>query len=146
MASLISLPLPSLWQPPAHRTLMGALAAGATLTNATPVSEAILTGNLRFLTVRFLASAAGTLAFAFVRSVGVSTAALFLGDGAAGNGYGELNPAALTKYATGAPSSVAVTASTEAILQVTANGEWYGLLTYTPSASGAVTWCDVSAL
>ena len=115
------------------------------MANATAVSEAILVANVRFLTVRFLATAAGSLTFAFARPLATGPN-LFLPSGASGQTSGELNPAALTTYATLAPSAVAVTANTEAVLQVTTNGEWYGVLTYTPSGAGAMTWCDVSAL
>ena len=145
MANLYTLPQPSVWLPYAHKELAGALSPGATLTNATAVSEVLLVGNVRFLTVRILATAAGSLTFAFARPKGVNPNR-FLPSQASGQTSGELDPAGITPYATLAPSAVAVSANTEAVMQVTTNGEWFGVLTYTPSASGVVTWVDVSAL
>lgn len=133
-----TLPQPPANTPAAHRVLRGALAPATALTNATAVSEVISLGSTRFLTVRILSAAAGSLTFAFARPVATT-------DGYA-LANGELDPSKLTAYGTLAPSAVSVSANTEAVLSVTCNGEWYGILTYTPSASAALTWVDVAAV
>lgn len=103
----------------AHREIAGALAAGAALTNGTPVVQTVSTGGAKTGTLRFLATAGGTLAFAWMRPVGD------------------------TAYPTGNPANVAVTADTEAVVALTVAGHGILRVTFTPSANGTITHADV---
>lgn len=112
-----------------HQVVGGALAPGAAYTNGSAVRAIVqLAGAARFR-VRFKGSGAGSLALAFLRPGATLT-----------------NPATAETYNT-APSPVAVTANTEAVLEVAEHfGEHGAVLTFTPSADGTVTWCDIARL
>ena len=134
---LARLPLPNSYTLPVHRALGGALGVGATLVNATAAGEIVCIAYARYLTVRFKATAAGSLQLDYIRPYATEP----ILDSPA------MPLASYQKYTVPAsPGAVAVSANTEAVLQATTNGEFFCLLTYTPSAGGAMTYCDVSAI
>lgn len=139
-ANQASLPTPASYVPFDHRVLKGALAPGSALASATVIGEVIPIANVRYLTIRVLtATAGGTLNFDFVRPVATEPVMLSTDTG--------VNPAQVTKYTSPAsPTAVAVTAGTQASLQVTCNGEKYGYVSITGGGTGTVSWVDVSAL
>lgn len=51
-----------------------------------------------------------------------------------------------TIYATGAPTQVAVSAGTEALITIACTGECYAIIKFTGGGTGTITFCDVSAL
>lgn len=116
-------------QPRYNASVGGALADGATLTNATPVQVLVpLAGCVRYR-FRFKATAGGTLAFAYCRA-NLSPAA---------------SPAQATPYTANNPSNITVAANVEApSLDADHYGEDYLLITFTPSASGTVVYADIS--
>jgi len=143
-ANTPTLKQPAIITPPFHRRLTGALAAGTVTANGVAIKEVIALGaNVRFLTIRCAAATANvTLAFDFVSPL-AKTDVHTLQTGA----VGAIDPAQVTPYAdTLTPSSVTVVAGTPNALQVTCNGESYGLITVTGSGAGTLTYVDVSAV
>lgn len=49
-----------------------------------------------------------------------------------------------TIYTTGAPAQVPILANTEAIITFTGKGEGFGIVKFTGTAAGVITYCDVS--
>lgn len=102
----------------------GVLAASAAVVNATPVSEYVQVAGSARVRARIKTSGAGTLDLTF---------GFFVND-------------VFTAYATGNPAQVAVSAATEAKIESDTYGESWCKVTFTPSANGTVTFCDVSQL
>lgn len=91
--------------------------------------EIVALGSSAFAAVRLKATCAGTLSFHF------------LGP--------DCNPETKslgTECTSGNPTDVAVTANTEAIIQPSPNGEEYGVVRFTPSGSGAITYVDYASI
>lgn len=140
-ANTPTLPVPALSTPPTHRRLTGALKAGTATANGVALSEVIALGpNVRFLTIRaLLATAGGSLAFDFV-APNATTDAFYMANGG-------IDPTKVTKYNdTLTPAAATITAGTTCPLQVTCNGELFGVVTVTPSGTGTITGIDIAAL
>lgn len=141
MANTPGLPQPAVITQPIHRRLSGALKPGTAIASGTDVSEVIALGaNIRFLTIRAAtATAGGTLKFDFVAPVATTdSGGYFLSNG-------EIDPSKVTKYADSlTPSTVPITAgTTPAVMQVTCNGESYGIVTISPGGTGTVSYVDL---
>jgi|SRR6185312_3908722 len=114
------------------RRLIGALKAGAVCVASTAMSEYVAIPNKGDVRVRIKASVGGTISLHYM---GPDV------DVTAGTG---------TEYSTGNPADVTVTADTEAMVDTGKDtdahpmGEGYVKITYTPSGSGTITFCDVS--
>ena len=91
----------------------------------------------RYVTFRFKATVAGSLQLDYIRPVATGP----ILDSPA------MPLASYQKYTSPAsPAAVVTVANVESSLQVTTSGEFWCLLTFTPSAGpGVVTYCDVSA-
>lgn len=140
-ANLLTIPLPASYVPSTHRVLGGALAPGSATANAAVIAEVIPIANCRYLTIRVktAASGTGTLSFDFVRPVATEPFQL--------SPSGATDPARVVKYVSPAsPTAVAVSATTEASLQVTCNGESFGLVSFTGTATSSIAYVDVCAL
>ncbi len=105
-----------------HVRLLTSLAVAAALTNGSPVSQVIPIAGCPAGRVRWKSTCAGTLKGEFCSSDGE------------------------TVYATAQPASVAIVANTENYFDFNPRGEAYFKITFTPSADGAVTFCDVCGL
>lgn len=116
---------PELRPRPSFR-VSGDLAVGASLSNGVVVDEIVPIAGSARLRVRFKASAAGALD---VVLMGPNTNTDTEGG---------------TQYSTGNPTQVAVSANTEAKIDVDLYGESWALIKYTPSGSGTITYVDVS--
>lgn len=112
-----------------YRRLSGALKVGAACTNGTRIVEIVALGSSAFAAVRMKATCAGTLSFHFL-----------------GPDTNAETGAFPTECATGNPTDVAVGANTEAIIQPAPNGEEYGLVIFTPSGSGVITYVDYASI
>ena len=143
-ANTPALPVPAIITPPSHRRLSGNLKPGAAIANATAIAEVIALGpNVRFLTIRATtATAGGTLAFDFVQPVATTD------SGGFHLANGSIDDTKVTAYADSlTPSTATITAgTTPAVIQVTCNGESYGLVKITGGGTGTVGYVDVSAL
>lgn len=103
------------------------LAAGATLVSGTPVKAiANLAGAAR-ARIRLKTTANGSLTLAYLRP----------------DQPREFTIADALVY-DAAPSPVAVTGGTEAVMDLDLYGEHGAVVIFTPSANGAVTWADIS--
>ncbi len=138
--------MPDVVYRPANR-LQGTFAPGTVLTNGTPIKQIITLANCIGYAIRILTvTSTGTLAVTYLDpSARTESGVIITGVGS--------NAA----YATGAPASVAVSAATEAILigssypyyngttavLPTYNGESYALITFTPTLTGSLAWCDL---
>lgn len=107
-----------------HRKAGAALADGASVTSGVPAVEIFATGGAKVASVRFRATVAGTLALAYLRPRGPNEA--------------------LVAYTASQPADTAITANTEAVVSLTPNGLSLLRATFTPSATGAITHCDVT--
>lgn len=119
------------------RRLTGQLAAGAATSNGGVLWEAIaVRGSARVRARILTATNGGTIDLVFVGpnfDPGTPTAA-----------YASIVG---TKYTTGNPTQVAVTAGTEATIVADCYGEGYLLVVFTGSVgAGVITFCDVSQL
>lgn len=92
---------------------------GSALTNAQPITVIIPIAGARVLRIRILSAAGGTLSHAFLRPDGV------------------------TPYPTNNPADVVVVGGTENKSDITCTGEGYLKLTFTPTATAALNYCDV---
>lgn len=93
------------------------------VTSGQAISVQVPVGGSQRVRFRFLSSATGTLAFRLAYQDNTGT---------------------FTPYATGNPADVSVTANTETYQEITVGGETWLLVTFTPSATGTITWLDVS--
>lgn len=141
MAADASIRTPSS-KPKPQRRLGGLLAPGATVLNGVYYVVVPCYG-LQKLVARIKVSGNnGTIDIVFVGPDFQQDQAL--GAAAAAAGY---NAAIGTKYTSGNPTQVAVTAGTEAIITATCNGEHYALIKYTQLVGvGAIVYCDVAGL
>lgn len=105
-----------------HRRLGGNMGPGVACANGVDVVQRVTIAGSPGGSVRFKATAAGSLKFEFQSSDGVDT------------------------YGTGNPVAVPVVANTETKLDFTARGEAYAIITFTPSANGTFTFVDLCAL
>jgi hypothetical protein len=119
---------------PATDTLYGGNIAaglpGSTLTDATAVTAQIAIAGALLVRLRGLFTAGGTLHFQYLRPAALRPAA-------AGAGY------AYSTAVVPPVGDVTVTANTEFSADITPGGESDLLVTFTPSASGVVTFFDV---
>lgn len=102
------------------RPVGGLLAAGATVTIATPATQVIPVSGASSVTIRGKFSVAGTLSFAFRRSP----------------------PDTATAYTVGNPSDVTVSAATEFEKMCYCVGESELAVTFTADSTGTVTFLD----
>lgn len=106
------------------RPIGGALAEGATLTNAVEVSEYVPVAGAARIRVHWKSTVAGSLAIHFCRPDRLP------------------NPA---RYTAGNPTAVPIVANTENVIDVATHfGEHMMEVAFTPSATGALTYADVS--
>lgn len=118
-------------RPHPQRRLNGALKPGATLAAATPVYEAIATAGVAKLRVRVKITTAGTVD-------------LLIGNAVMDQALAD--PSANT-HTTGNPVQVALSANTEAMIEITnLSGEEYVVAKVVSTPGGAVTYVDVSTL
>lgn len=117
---------PSLVPRPAVR-LKAALAVAAAFANTEVLKEYVPTAGSARIRVRFKATNTGTL----------------LVSPAWGNGA---NPPAYTVYTTGASAATAVAANTEVNVDLDLYGENFVEVKFTGSATGVITFADVSQL
>lgn len=100
----------------------GDLADGAEFVSGTAIAETFTCSGVARIRIRFLATAPGVLALYFLRPM--------------------LNEE--TAYPTGQPDPISVTANEEAILDVQFHmGEGRAAISFSPSADGVVSYCDV---
>lgn len=116
----------------AARRLNGALKPGTAFVNTTVLYEVVSTLGAQRLIVRLKATAAGTLD---VVPVGPDF------DPAQTVAFASL---AGTKYASNLPTQVVIVANTENFIKFTTEGENYVVVKFTGTASGAITFVDVS--
>lgn len=110
-------------QPRPARRLTGNLAVGAATANTVAISEDVPIAGAAKVKARIKVTNTGTLDMTF----------------------GFYNPAGVfTAYTTGNPTQVAVSANTEAQISSDTYGEDYVRVTFTGTATGAITYCDVS--
>ena len=96
---------------------------GQTVANATTYQARVNIAGASSVRVRFRASVAGTLKLTFLRPDGV------------------------TKYASGNPTDVSVSANVETLIDTNAvYGEAWALIEFVAGGSGTVALCDVMAL
>jgi len=106
---------------PAQRRAAHVLWEGDALASGVPITAYLPLSGAQNVRVRFKASVAGTLKAEYVRPLG-----------------------ARTVYAVSQPDAATIVAATEAVLDIDASlGEAEALLTFTPSDTGTVTFCDV---
>lgn len=107
-----------------YGSIGGPFADGAALVANTAISQHVVLAGVARWRLRLRSTAAGTLAVRYARA-----------------------DAANTLYTAAQPADVAVTANTEATLAVPEHyGEGVALVTFTPSAAGNLTYCDLSTV
>lgn len=100
----------------------GSLRDGAQVLNGVPVQEAFSCAGTARIRIRFLCTAAGTLACRFLRN----------------------NLKDNIEYPTNQPADAAVVANTETVLDIPIHyGEGRAYVQFTPTANGLVEYCDV---
>jgi hypothetical protein len=117
------------------RRLTGQLAAGAATANTAIIYEVIPVRGAARVKVRLKVTNTGTLDLLFVGPDFNQQQAV---DGVA---FGSLTG---TVYTTGNPAQVAIVANTENSISSDCYGESYAIVKFTGSATGAISYCDVS--
>ena len=151
----MKLPIPNVRSRPAYRLNRSTTAAtspglqgsaadastGGTVANATTYSEVVACPNAVGIRVRLLTvGATGTLNLKPVAPV-----AALATDESVSDKNGFIDPAKVTKYATGG-ATVAVVAATEVKLDLALQGENFVLVEFVCTANGTITWCDFCQL